>query len=90
VYGDEDEEESIRAAVEEAEKAWRARDSGGVEGNSTTTAPSADEEATRRMMEDVVGGKKSVKWLMKQWMDAVVEACFTWDITPAASSNGIE
>jgi hypothetical protein len=90
LYGDEDEEESIRAAVEEAEKAWRARDSGGVEGNSTTTAPSADEEATRRMMEDVVGGKKSVKWLMKQWMDAVVEACFTWDITPAASSNGIE
>jgi hypothetical protein len=90
LYGDEDEEKSIRAAVEEAEKAWRAKDSGGIERNSPTSAPTADEEATRRMLEDVAGGKKSVKWLVEQWIDTLVEACFTWDITPAASSDSVE
>jgi hypothetical protein len=84
LYGDEDEEKSIRMAVEEAEKAWREKDSGegkdGVDGPAAAVA--LDDEATKRMLEDVVGGSKGIGAVMERWLDAIVEACFTWEVSP--------
>jgi hypothetical protein len=84
LYGDEDEEKSIRLAVQEAEKAWRAKD--GSEGKDDAAGTAAgvaiDDEATRRMLEDVVGGRKCIGALIERWLDAVLEACFTWEVSP--------
>jgi hypothetical protein len=84
LYGDEDEEKSIRLAVQEAEKAWRAKD--GSEGKDDAAGTAAgvaiDDEATRRMLEDVVGGRKGIGALIERWLDAVLEACFTWEVSP--------
>jgi hypothetical protein len=90
LYGDEDEEKSIRMAVEEAEKAWRAKDSGEEKVDASGAPVVVDDEATKRMLEDVVGGTKGIAALTERCLDAVLEACFTWEVSPVARPPDVD
>lgn len=77
-------------AVEEAEKAWRAKDGGEGKVDASGAPVVVDDEATKRMLEDVVGGTKGIGALMEQCLDAVLEACFTWEVNPSVSPADVD
>ena len=64
LYGDEDEEAAIRKAAAVAEQAWREKEGGKA---------SDDEQATRRMVDALVGQSRRLAWY-EALLDVAVEA----------------
>lgn len=65
LYGDEDEDASIRQAIDAAERAWKENQNG---------KEVVDDQLTQLMMESVAGHRHGETWI-ERFLDAILDAC---------------